>query len=99
VSFDVTDEGWLPSRGDYGAHYASDLIPLIEATTCHRGCVKAGDEATRAEFGPGGNCELLAYISAPERVKEIQPRDDGPHCTVRVDPATVGMEPLFGVTP
>lgn len=92
---DVTAEGWLARRGDYGAEYAADLIPLIEATTCHLGCVNAGSEAERAEFGPGGNCHLLAQLCVPERMAEFVPEPDGPRCTARVDPATVGMEPLF----
>lgn len=46
MSFDVNDDGWLPRRGDYGAHYAADLIPLVEATSCHLGCALPAHEWT-----------------------------------------------------
>jgi hypothetical protein len=119
VSFDVTDEGWLPSRGDYGTHYADQLIQLIEARNCIQGCTHAGTLAAIREHGPGGTCHLLALVGLPERVKgfehdggvtTIEQPDDArgsrwgvipagtpaPLCAERVDPATVGMEPLFG---
>lgn len=83
MSFDVNDDGWLPRRGDYGAHYAADLIPLVEATSCHLGCARSGTQQARDEFGPGGDCHLLAILTLPDRVLEIKPREDGPVCTVR----------------
>lgn len=83
MSFDVNTDGWLPRRGDYGAHYAGDLIPLVEATSCAHGCTKAGTQEVRDEFGPGGDCHLLALMTLPERVREIEPRADGPVCTAR----------------
>lgn len=84
--FDVTADGWLPRRGDYGAAYAFDLIPLVEATSCVLGCRKAGHEDDVAEFGPGGSCVVLMNMSiATDRVP-IEPRDDGPRCTVREAP-------------
>jgi hypothetical protein len=98
MTFDVTPEGWIPGRGDYGAHYASDLIPLVEAMSCRLGCTKSGTQATRDEFGPGGDCEVLAVLSLGDgetRIPELEPHAEGPRCRARVDPATVGMDPLF----
>lgn len=91
---------WAPWRGDYGAHYGADLIPLIEERSCVKGCTRAGTQAQRDEFGPGGSCYVLARVSLGEYgqvIPELEPRPDGPHCTAREDPATAGMEPLdFG---
>jgi hypothetical protein len=91
----TSTEGWIPARGDYGTHYAADLIPIIERHNCVKGCTHSGDAADRAEFGPGGNCEILMRVCIPAAVPEIEPRRDGPHCTARQDPATVDMDPLF----
>jgi hypothetical protein len=87
--FDVTSDGWLPGRGDYGAEYAADLIALIEASSCRHGCAKSGTQADRDEYGPGGNCVILAMVCMPERQKELEPRADGPVCTAR-EPLTAG---------
>jgi hypothetical protein len=83
MSYDVTPGGWLPHRGDYGKHYADQLIPLVEATTCRLGCTRSGTQKERDEFGPGGTCAVLMRMTEPERVAEIEPREDGPVCTAR----------------
>jgi len=33
---------WIPGRGDYGAHYSTDLIEVIERKNCAKGCLKSG---------------------------------------------------------
>jgi hypothetical protein len=71
-------------RGDYGADDAPDLVDLVERWNCVDGCVSAGDEATRAEWGPGGNCPLLVNLFAELPVPEFEPRPDRIHCTARV---------------
>ena len=89
---------WAPYRGDYGAHYGTDLIDLIEAGNCSKGCARSGTQAERDEFGPGGNCHVLALVALGdygEIVHGLDPRPAGPHCHARQDPATAGMEPLF----
>lgn len=94
--------GWAPGRGDYGCEYGTDLIPIIEAHNCVKGCVSAGTQADIAEFGPGGNCHILALVAAADGtpIPELDPRQEGPHCRTRQDPATAGMDPLFPeVTP
>lgn len=97
---EVGPEGWMPGRGDYGSEYSGDLIQIIERHNCLKGCTKSGTEAEREEFGPGGTCNILARVSlGQDAVPELDPRPDGPHCTARQDPAVVGMEPLFEVTP
>lgn len=100
----VTDSGatdWRPGRGDYGAEYAGDLIEIIERFNCSKGCTRSGSQADRDEFGPGGNCTVLAavFMSPEEGIPELDPRPDGPHCRARQDPATVGMDPLFPEVP
>jgi hypothetical protein len=89
-------EPWTPGRGDYGTEYAGDLIEIIEAHNCVKGCTRTGTPREIEDYGPGGTCEILARVSIPDAVPELDPRPEGPHCTARVDPATVGMEPLFG---
>jgi hypothetical protein len=71
-NFDVTDDGWLPARGDYGTHYADQVIQLIEARNCVQGCTHAGTLAAVREHGPGGTCHLLALVGLPERVKGFE---------------------------
>jgi hypothetical protein len=89
--FDITEGGWLPRRGDYNAHYADKLIPLVEATSCGLGCVRSGTDKARAEFGPGGDCDVLARMTTPERVTEIEPRPDGPVCNARQPAPAAGL--------
>lgn len=83
MSFDVNPDGWLPHRGDYSAEYATDLIPMIEQTTCVRGCVKSGTDLDRVQYGPGGTCLILANLGMGERMAEITPTGQGPVCTAR----------------
>jgi hypothetical protein len=94
---------WAPYRGDYGAHYGTELIPVIEAGNCVKGCTHAGKQKAIDEFGPGGICSVLArvgFIAYGEIIPELDPRPTGPHCYAREDPATAGMDPLFPeVTP
>lgn len=90
---------WAPYRGDYGTYYSTDTIELIEEHNCVKGCTRSGTKAQRAEFGPGGNCHVLALVSLGDYGEvrpELEPRPEGPHCTAREDPATAGMESLFG---
>lgn len=104
--FDVNDDGWLPGRGNYGQHYASDLVELVEARNCVRGCAHSGSERDRQNIGPSGICEITALMLIPERVKGLV-HDGGcepgghpaPLCTVRQDPATANTDPLFEVSP
>jgi hypothetical protein len=88
-------EPWKPGRGDYGCEYAGNLIEIVEQHNCVKGCTKAGTPEQVAEHGPGGVCDVLVRIFTEEPVPELDPRPDGPVCTVREDPATVGMDPLF----
>jgi hypothetical protein len=79
----VTSDGWIPARGDYGAHYATDLIPLVEASNCVKGCVRSGTQAARDEFGPGGHCHILAVLGAgaDDRIPALVPEPQGIRCT------------------
>ena len=89
---------WAPYRGDYGAHYAHELIEVIEERNCVKGCTRSGTQADRDEFGPGGNCHILAMVALGtygEIIPELDPQPEGPHCRARQDPAIAGMEPLF----
>jgi len=108
---DIRENGWRPTRGDYGSDHSSDLIEVIEAHNCVHGCLKSGSAAKRKEFGPGGNCEILARIafwqSDDEPIREIDPRLSGPHCNAREAPPPKpapaprphrppeGIDPLF----
>ena len=77
--------GHVFSRGDYGAEYASDVIEIIERFNCAKGCARAGSADVIAEVGSaGGSCDILARIWLQDPVPEIDPRDDGPVCKVRV---------------
>jgi len=87
---------YFPMRGDFGAEHATDLIPIVEATNCSHGCLKAGPPADIAEFGPGGNCHVLAMLMiGGVPVEELTVVEDRIDCSARVDPATAGMEPLL----
>jgi hypothetical protein len=84
---DILKNGWTPGRGDYGADHSSDIIALIEEHNCVHGCTRAGTAAERKEFGPGGNCSLLASVAAGGiPIPELEPRRAGPYCTVRHPP-------------
>ena len=89
---------YVARRGDFGAEYATDLIPIVEATNCALGCTKAGPTSAIAELGPGGTCHVLAMLSlgdgtpVPELTRAGLRRID---CSARVDPATAGMETLL----
>lgn len=101
---------WTPGRGDYGADHCTDIIELVEELNCStgRGCIHAGTRATIAEFGPGGNCGVLAMVViADTPIPELDPQDEGPVCqryAERPEPVRRGMrtpkgiEPLFEVT-
>lgn len=76
-------------RGDYGAWYASDLIELVEETNCSKErCVHAGDDADVAEFGPGGNCHLLAALWAQVPIPEFVRHEDHIECTLHTPVAS-----------
>lgn len=75
---------YVYGRGDYGSEYATDLVAKIDGWNCALGCQRAGDDAARAEFGPGGNCSLLAQLFAKVPVPEFDPRQNGIHCIARV---------------
>jgi hypothetical protein len=105
---DIRANGWTPGRGDYGTDHSSDMIALIEEHNCVKGCTLSGTRAARREFGPGGNCELLALVAIGDGpIREFDPRPDGPHCTARIEPppkppakprarpAPPNTEPLF----
>lgn len=78
-------EGHVFGRGDYGCEYASDVIEIIEGMNCAQGCARAGGpEAIAAMGSAGGSCDILARIWSQDPVPEIDPRDDGPVCKVRV---------------
>jgi hypothetical protein len=80
---------YLARRGDYGADYAIDLIPLVERTSCDQGCARAGSDEQIAEFGSGGVCNLLALMCVPEEVAQFDAREDGIHCSARVPRWTI----------
>jgi hypothetical protein len=88
---------YVPRRGDFGAEHASDLIPIVEATNCVLGCINAGTATDIGEFGPGGNCPVLAMVclgdGAP--VPELTRVGRRIDCSARVDPATAGMGPFL----
>lgn len=98
---------WVPGRGDYGADHSSDLIATIEDVNCSQGCAHAGTRAERKEFGPGGNCTLLAMVAAGApfvQIPDLDPCDDGPRCRRRTPPPPPkrrekqrGTEPLFAL--
>jgi hypothetical protein len=106
----IRDDGWTPGRGDYGADHSSGLIAIIEDHNCVKGCTLSGTRAARREFGPGGNCSILARVAIGdnEPIRELDPRREGPHCTARIPPPEPdppkprrrpdnpgGTEPLF----
>lgn len=103
----LTDEGPVFGRGDYGAMYAGDLIELVERHNCVKGCLRSGTAAERAEFGPGGNCGLLAALFAEVAVPEFEPGPKRIVCKVREappEPEPVPLppemtEPMFEVKP
>lgn len=98
VCYEPGATNWIPGRGDYGTEYAGDLVEIVERLNCSKGCTRSGTAADREAFGgPGGHCEILARIDGRAEIPELDPRPDGPHCRVREDPATAGMEPLFEV--
>lgn len=83
---------WAPYRGDYGAHYAHETIELIEEHNCVKGCTRSGTEPEREEFGPGGNCHILAMVALGDHdraIPELDPRPAGPHCDARQVPVPV----------
>lgn len=92
---------WVPSRGDYGAYDATELIDRVEAGNCTKGCLKSGTAADRREFGPGGNCDVLAMLFSGEAVPQLDPTPRYPTCRVReplptsFEEATRDMDPLF----
>lgn len=95
---------WIPGRGDYGTEYASELIEVIESGNCKKGCLRSGSDAEKAEFGPGGNCGILAMVALGDGetpVPELDPTPRYPTCRVRepiptdFEVATRDMEPLF----
>lgn len=101
---------WAPYRGDYGADHSSDLIEAVEDLNCSKGCTRSGSKAAREEFGPGGNCHVLAALAMAEYggvVPELEPAPSGPHCRARIElppkpeprprrhPAPAGIPPLF----
>jgi len=91
---------WVPGRGDYGTEYAFALVEIIEEHNCSKGCVFAVRDAVD-EWGPGGNCSVLAMIGADVPVPELNPLPAGPVCRKREAPpsefdlSTVGMDPLL----
>lgn len=100
-TYDITDEGYLPRRGDYNTEYAGQLVELIERNRCARGqgCVNAGTEADIAEHGPGGVCPHLAEVLLPARCSVLVPGVAfAPQCTAyeqRPLPVPDGQEPLL----
>lgn len=80
---DVTKDGWLAHRGDYGTEYAAELVSAIEQRNCSLGCAKSGTREQRRMYGPGGVCPLLALVSMGERVKGFSHdgNGDAPVCT------------------
>ena len=77
-------EGWAPGRGDYGCEYATDLIPIIERLNCVHGCANSGTPEAKAEYGPGGDCAILAATFLEKPIPELDPRPEGPHCRARI---------------
>jgi len=89
---------YIPRRGDFGAHYAIDLIPVVEATNCSLVCGHAGTEADRDEFGPGGICHVLAILAIGDvPVEELTRVEDRIDCSARTDPRAANTDPLFEV--
>lgn len=80
---DVTKDGWLPARGDYGTEYAAELVYAIERRNCALGCARSGTRQNRRDYGPGGLCPLLAIVSIPDRVRGFSHdgNPDAPLCT------------------
>lgn len=62
--------------------YVSQTVDHIEKHNCVLGC-KRGLADAGFEFGPGGWCSILAFVTCEEPVTEIW--DDGAilHCTAR----------------
>jgi hypothetical protein len=74
---------WTPGRGDYGADNADDLVLIVQKFNCSKGCARAGSAAAIAEFGPGGDCEILLQIHLGGPIPALEKRAEGPHCTAR----------------
>lgn len=66
---DITGDGWVARRGDYGTEYAAELVYAIEQRNCSLGCAKSGTREQRRMYGPGGVCRLLMFLELQERVK------------------------------
>jgi hypothetical protein len=102
--FHAGSTAWIPNRGDDGAYYSADLIEVIEDGNCRFGCLRSGTDADREEFGPGGNCTVLALVGLGDQstpIPELDPRPDGPFCRAReplptdFELATRNTEPLW----
>ena len=74
---------YKPKRGDYGTHYAYDLVEKIEQWNCIKGCTRAGPAEKVAEFGPGGTCDLLAWVGMDFEITEFDSLPDRIDCTAR----------------
>jgi len=64
------------ARRDHRFHRSSDAIEHIEQHNCVKGC-KVPDPAYVAEFGPGGDCPLLAQVSIGDGEPVLGLADDG----------------------
>lgn len=82
-------------RGDYGAHYADDLAEMVQRWNCAKGCTEPTPEDVAEFGGPGGNCHLLIALWLEEPIPEFRREPERIVCTARIDPETVGMEPLL----
>lgn len=64
-------EPYTAGRGDYGCHYASGVVELVEKHNCSKGCT-VPDPKDVAEFGPGGTCGLLALLFTGDPIPEFE---------------------------
>lgn len=80
---DITGDGWVAQRGDYGTHHVDQLTEAIERRNCSLGCARSGTRDQRRMYGPGGVCTLLALLGMQERVKGFSHdgNRDAPVCT------------------
>lgn len=69
-----------PSEGPWG--YAFDAIDAVEEANCSKGCVHgARTRAALAEWGPGGQCDVLAQVAIGDEVVDELTLGDGGRVT------------------
>jgi hypothetical protein len=75
------------SRRDGRFHYSFEAIDHIEETSCSKGCLSGAKpgSADYKEFGPGGNCPILASVAIGlgDVIPELDDQGDRIVCLAR----------------